>query len=91
MWRFAIEKKLVPDDLLAGLPAELQLAAATDKSGGWADRIRAASGEEKALAAAYEYEPRIKAQVADALAGDTAKLRNLAETLAICRNPDLPR
>lgn len=91
MWRFAIDNKLVPGDLVAGLPSDLQLAAATDKSDRWAGRLRAASGGEKALAAVRNSEPRVRTQIADGLTGDTAKLRNLFETLAICRNPDVPR
>jgi hypothetical protein len=90
LWRLAIEERLVGEDLHDRLPQDLQMAAATVKSQRWAERVRAGQGKD-GLKTALETEPRVRTQIEDAIAGDTAKLRNLVETLAICRNPDVSR
>lgn len=91
-WLAAIDGGWMSDDLLAAAPTEAQRAAAFDLHGRWGnrlfatqDRLGVSSGD--VLIALQRHAPPAKSLVDAIVKGDTAKMRELMQILASCRNP----
>lgn len=95
-WGIAIEDYRLSDQLLAALPAAVQMTIAYDNSEGWGHRVadtylRMEDGERLFEEALNRDTPRVAQEITAAAAGDAARMGAVMEMLAICRNPSAPR